>query len=480
MNIFAKSACLFLFIVAGPVAAQSPPVLVSEDKAYFVGAPDLIVPANVLETSVSPNGRYLLATHSSPRTEQFQSVLPPPDPTQTKTTALTLYDARRQRTTTLWKVSDDSTQSTTPFRIFWLSDNETAIVELYHFKQISSLEPVGSQNNQPREEWNVSFLYINIPRQTTKRVPVVGQASYMPNFGVTPSPTRNEALVIAQLPDASYALHFLTGTGSLQSAISVPARSLSVTGWSADGNHANIRAINYDKSNKREVTFYTWERQTKTLERVTVPGKESISPTAEDASNTKRDVTLPIQIGVQKAVITAGQTKRETPCVVLQGKDGKQQYLLATDAEPLTVLKSGERLTVLYESGSATYAVPVYTTTYSEYATFMRRGIEANAKQISAAIEQWMMDNKAESLPQPFDPIAQLVGDGKSLYLKRDTPFRDPGTGAMIFKSIYTGKPDTTGNIPRFSLQSPFGRLTMYENGKSGIAWDPVEPPVKP
>lgn len=466
-----------------PALAQSPPVLVSEDKAYFFGERDPIVTGSVLSTSVSSNGRHLLAIRASPRGEKFSSILPPPDPTQATTIALTLYDARRNRATDVWKIVSSGPPTTLPIGTFWLSENETAVLPLIRPKQAvptdNAGKPIGP-GEQPPAGVTLSLLYVNTLRATVRELTVGATSDGFPRYDVSPSPTRNEALVALATDAESYALRFLTGTGMLQPAVSVPARSLTVKGWSADGNRAEIRASVVNKENKREFVSYVWERQTRTLRRVATTDKDMTYNADDEETDTKRREGLPVQMRSSQAVITAAETKREANSVIVGGRDGKASYLLATDAKPISLLESGTRLTAVYETDSALYAVPVYPVTYSEYVTFLRRGVESSAKQIDSAIEQWLYDNKVESLPASFDPIAELVGDGKTRYLKRDAPFRDPKSGAMIFKNVYTGKPDGTGNIARFTLQSPFGKLTMYEGGRNPIVWDPVEPPAKP
>jgi hypothetical protein len=480
MKCFFATVGVVLFASVCPVSAQTQPVVVSENRAYFFGGREPIVPARILYTSASPNGRYLLATHLSPRTETFQWVLTPPDPTQTLTVTLTLYDARRNRATVLWKTSGNTTEFTTPVGFSWLSSGETAVVRLIHSKQVPSLQNVdtpGLSREQPRMEMGVSLLYVNAPRETVRRWDVGGTTNAI--FGVSPSPTRNEALVTSSVDKDSYELRFLTGAGTLQAPISLPVRSFTVKGWSADGDRAELSAATVNSENKREFITYVWKRSTRTLQRVDTPDKDITYQTDDEATETKRRADLPVHISAGQAVVSVEQTKRESPCVLVTSKDGKEQYLLATDAKPVTILESGGRLTVIYESGSALYAVPVYPAPYSTYVTLLRREVEANAMQVASAIGQWMLDNKVESLPASFDPIVELVGDGKSKYMKRDTPFRDPKTGAMIFKNVYTGKPDATKNNPLFTLQHPFGKLTMYADGDNFV-WDPAEPAAKP
>lgn len=461
--------CLLLSLATTPLFAQTLiPALTRGGDAYLWGKPEQIAAADVSEIAPSPNGRYLLFLRHTPASESFADSLPAQS--QTPQTMLCLYDAKRKQTVILWKITEGSVDSRSGESVTWLADGETAIVVASRCDRYP--EGTFSDDTGGVRRYTTELLFVDVPRQKIKTVSLGSRPTAPFMVTVYPAPIGTAAIVHSESFDLpmSTELRFVQGIGTV---VALPIKGdIAPGGWNATGTTWAAREYSETADRKAPKTYAVFDRAK------TVLLSHQLEPRDEHA---KRPLAPALPQSFARLQTVAGTWSAEGKVepvsrLVVDMGDPAEKIVLATNAEAVCVM-GGDSPVVVYGANDALFAVPSYRVSHSDYVRRMRRRVTAGVMQIDSAMEQWMMDNKSDTFPKSPDAVSLLVGDGKSLYLKRNTPFRDPRTGAFAFQNLFTGSPDATGKTPRFSLQTSFGKVTMYA-GDSPPVWEPAEPPT--
>lgn len=443
--------------------------LVSGGTTYLVGRPELVLAGWIGVPYLSWDRSTVIFSHTYPWLYQpFDAVLQPtPEKTPPYTMNIVAYSVRRSRPVTLWKASCTDENWVLLDRVVWLAGGEAAVAKISNGSYQD--DPVNKDaNGKPEQElvFTNDLLWLNTTRQTARLFPL-NISSYIV---VNSSPTRPEALVSYQNKEKEPRKIGMLSAAGFSPMIADEHGEVMWFSWDSGGNEVFGLSGALDANGVRKEEYVAYDRRTRSVREI------KDKPEALRSLATKYPVRTDPMLNVvtERAAVTTGATKRYANCVVAQC--GEERVIVAVDAELVAFLSDDKRnRKIVYKNTHGVYAVPVFERPYSGYAKHMRESVERDAMDIYGAMLGWMDTNKTNFFPKSADPVASLVGKDR---LKDDMPLRDPLTGAMAFQNVYTGKPDATGRIAQFALQTSFGRLTFY-NGKPYFVWDTPEPPMK-
>lgn len=455
---------LCLPILLSARGTDRPKAVIVADAAYILDTPVQIVAGQVIEYSVSPDGRYVLVTSGSPATADWRESLTqqPLSVPKRHILTLSLYEARTGRTQTL-RTWNDETKSRRLSRGEWLADNDTALLTMVN----------PTSDDSPLSD--ADLLLVHCARQSVQTVPQPSRESPAADVFTLASPTRPETIVsVYDEGSEKTTLRLMSSRGVFGAVVSAGAGDFYPVGWNKSGDVVLLsRFVGKTEQVKAHFEHALWNRTTGE----TTPLKSRPSYKDYDFGVAEyAPPAAPLRLVTERgSVSTASGAKANVPTTVAVGADGKEREIVAVDAEAATVVGKPTSPVLIYRQHDALYAVPVRMVTKAAFDECLRKEAVSSVKQISLSLMMYSQDYD-EQLPLASHDVANDI----SPYLKSEDTFLDARTGANAFTYTYTGVADAAGRKPLFTFKTTTGIYRAFWMPDGNVVTEPPLATPKP
>jgi hypothetical protein len=232
------------------------------------------------------------------------------------------------------------------------------------------------------------------------------------------------------------------------------------SGLAADGNAfvGTQQTINALKPSEKPLVKYL-EYEIKTGKISEIDRKNFV----ERQKSQEKPRTLPYQLISQNSELRKGLVSTQINPLWIGGQQPtlKGKALIAADAASMN--SPSEYL--FYTINDTLYATQIAQMKRADLDEEMRKRKLSNAKQIGLAMMMYCQD-----YDESFPHIGSDVKDVIQPYLKNDSVFLDPLTGASIFSASYTEPRLAAINDPSITILGRLGGIVIYADGH--VKWE--------
>jgi hypothetical protein len=488
---FLTPALTLLFLLTsaalpGRAAAEPPRTVLTDKEAVVVGPAQILAMPTVTEVAPHPEGRYVLVVRQEADRLPFKLGETGDAGTYNapgREVSIALWSSRREKVTTVWRRTPDTDTEVSVWSLDWLPGTANAL---------GLVQTVRRGGPEP-EATSYELVSVNAA-QGSSRTAAVPKALLQggPMLTVLAAPSGSPVLLQCLYrtdKGSATTLYRLDATTGVLDAARPAARldaSVIFGRWLADGKTLVGARTETGPDGKRRYVWMTLDPATGTTRDLPeAPKPAEMAPRPDQRTESAAAAALPLRLATVPAQVTESGKGVPLSLVYLEAatpdegtRPQDRRTLVAADA------RTGEGAGLLPDGSAALYFVRdtlfVAPLRRADRAAFLdarraawRREMVANAKQLDSALQQYALDNKGV-YPPPGSDIRSLIV-GEKAYIKRDTGFYDPETGADGFTYTYTGRKDAQGRVSLFTLRGAGGTITIYaEGGKDG--WDDGTP----
>jgi hypothetical protein len=439
------------------------------------------MPADADDIHTSPDRRYMLAVCHTPSHESFDElpgeVTPLTDATaqlprhtrpRSGTISMVIFDSHRDRVFTLWKRKAQRNQKLVLSNLCWLGDSQTAMATASVVATLpEQVRQVAGQRRVSRPiSVDTNLLIVSVPDRVVRTVPLLNKNASLPIVQILPALTANRALLtVAPRYDDAWQSCYIDDEGQRSEMVPIEVNMANLSGWTRD----DAKVVGFAQPNSRSgwsgVRDIEIDGKTGS---VTLIDREEVGAVRpyEKATLPERQVTaydqgMPVYcLSKQVPLALPGENTQAftASCVFLQSAvDSRDRVLVTSDGDPICILGTGDRLTLLYRAHDTVYGVPLRKTARARYEEAIRRVSRQRAFSLKTKFAVWRLQH-ANRFPDPGADIVALLSSQDKHHPTVD--FDDPSTGKPAFTYLYTGASD--GSVPLFSLKTVGGQYVCY------------------